>query len=270
MLRHHGVLKGSGSGLRSSASAARFSAVPLEMQWRAASAKPARAAARLVLKRLAGRGRHRSRSLVWRARGARRADSPVCAPDHALRVRRCSRGSARHADRPRHREHAHGGGELGLRLHAPVARVDHPRHRDSGMAPGDRDEHRLPISNATPALRARDHLPLAAHGRQATTRVASRRLSHRPSTRRDPAAKKSLHAAGCQRTAPPFPGPRALRGGRRRRLVLPASLPYARGTAAVCRCSGSPRRQRALNEGSGGVTKGQRAEICRAQPSARG
>jgi hypothetical protein len=84
------------------------------------------------------------------ARGATSRPPPATrTPHRALCLGRRSRRSPRRCDRARRREHTQRQGELGVRLDAPVARLDHPRHGTPRMALGNRDERGLPIPHTT-------------------------------------------------------------------------------------------------------------------------
>jgi PAS domain S-box-containing protein len=62
------------------------------------------------------------------------------------------RSAPRRPDRARGREHAPGGAELGRRLGWGLARLDHRRRRHSRLAPGNRDQRRVPAADAAAAV----------------------------------------------------------------------------------------------------------------------
>jgi hypothetical protein len=96
------------------------------------------------------------------ARGASSRPPPAtCATHRALCLGRRSRRSRRRRDRARRREHTQRQGELGVRLDAPVARLDHPRHGTPWMALGNRDERGLPIPHTTQNPDALNRKPTA-------------------------------------------------------------------------------------------------------------
>jgi hypothetical protein len=110
------------------------------------------------------------------ARGATSRPPPATrTPHRALCLGRRSRRSPRRCDRARRREHTQRQGELGVRLDAPVARLDHPRHGTPRMALGNRDERGLPIPHTTQNPGALNRKPRAVEDH-----VTGPRLSVQP------------------------------------------------------------------------------------------